>query len=131
MPLYEERRAELCVASETRRWSAMLLRARTPAVRCADVPVRSGHGWAAALNLVNRLAERSFSELRQLEHPWCLARESFRAGHLQPAATESGSVMSNITRRQFLEDSILAAAAAVIASMPTPATAAEQRPVSA
>ena len=39
--------------------------------------------------------------------------------------------MSDITRRQFLEDSILAAAAAVTASLPTPATAAEQRPVSA
>ncbi len=39
--------------------------------------------------------------------------------------------MSNITRRQFLEDSILAAAAAVTVTVPTPATAAEQRPVSA
>ena len=39
--------------------------------------------------------------------------------------------MSNITRRQFLEDSILAAAAAVTATVPTPASAAEQRPVSA
>ncbi len=34
--------------------------------------------------------------------------------------------MSNITRRQFLEDSILAAAAVASASIPTPVTAAEQ-----
>ena len=40
--------------------------------------------------------------------------------------------MSNITRRQFLEDSILAAAAAAAASIPTPTlAAAEQRAVSA
>src|SRR5438445_10177611 len=39
--------------------------------------------------------------------------------------------MSNITRRQFLEDSMLAAAAAVTAAVPTPVAAAEQRPVSA
>src|SRR6185369_13906989 len=39
--------------------------------------------------------------------------------------------MSNITRRQFLEDSILAAAAAATASLPTRIGAAEQRTVSA
>jgi len=39
--------------------------------------------------------------------------------------------MSNITRRQFLEDSILAAAAVATASSPNPLWAAEQRAVSA
>ena len=39
--------------------------------------------------------------------------------------------MPNITRRQFLEDSILAAAAAATASIPAPVTAAEPRAVSA
>ena len=39
--------------------------------------------------------------------------------------------MSNITRRQFLEDSILAAAAAATASIPMPLIAAEERTVSA
>src|SRR4030095_9341081 len=39
--------------------------------------------------------------------------------------------MSNITRRQFLEDSILAAAAAATASIPLTLRAAEQRTVSA
>jgi predicted dehydrogenase len=39
--------------------------------------------------------------------------------------------MSNITRRQFLEDSIMAAAAAAAASIPTPLPAAEQLAVSA
>src|SRR5438093_13773573 len=39
--------------------------------------------------------------------------------------------MSNITRRQFLEDSILAAAAAATASVALPGMAAEQRAVSA
>ena len=39
--------------------------------------------------------------------------------------------MSNITRRQFLEDSILAAAAAATASIPLPLLAAEQRAVGA
>src|SRR2546423_13185425 len=39
--------------------------------------------------------------------------------------------MNSITRRQFLEDSILAAAAAATASIPAPAIAAEQRAVSA
>jgi len=39
--------------------------------------------------------------------------------------------MPKITRRQFLEESILAAAAAATASMPTPSLAAEHRAVSA
>jgi predicted dehydrogenase len=39
--------------------------------------------------------------------------------------------MSNITRRQFLEDSILAAAAAATASIPMPLIAADERTVSA
>src|SRR5262245_32885477 len=39
--------------------------------------------------------------------------------------------MKNITRRQFLEDSILAAAAAATASVPLPGIAAEERSVSA
>jgi len=39
--------------------------------------------------------------------------------------------MKSITRRQFLEDSILAAAAAATASIPTPLRAAEERTVSA
>jgi predicted dehydrogenase len=39
--------------------------------------------------------------------------------------------MSNITRRQFLEDSILAAAAAATASIPLPLRAAEQRALGA
>src|SRR5262245_32219303 len=39
--------------------------------------------------------------------------------------------MANITRRQFLEDSILATAAAAAASMPVPVFAAEQRAVGA
>jgi predicted dehydrogenase len=39
--------------------------------------------------------------------------------------------MTNITRRRFLEDSILAAAAAATASIPSPVIAAEQRAVSA
>src|SRR5260370_12782415 len=43
MPVHEERRAELCVATRLGLWNAMRLRARTPAVRCADVPVRSRH----------------------------------------------------------------------------------------
>src|SRR5881396_3677163 len=39
--------------------------------------------------------------------------------------------MSNITRRRFLEDSILAAAAAATASIPAPVMAGEERAVSA
>src|SRR5438046_1128088 len=39
--------------------------------------------------------------------------------------------MKNITRRRFLEDSILATAAAATASIPTPLRAAEERTVSA
>src|SRR5258706_13714529 len=39
--------------------------------------------------------------------------------------------MSNITRRQFLEDSILTAAAVATASLPAPGRAAEQRAASA
>src|SRR5258708_13036637 len=44
MPVHEERRAELCVATRLGLWNAMRLWARTPAVRCADVPVRSREG---------------------------------------------------------------------------------------
>src|SRR5437667_12912620 len=49
----------------------------------------------------------------------------FCTGHLRSSVTESRLAMSNITRRQFLEDSILAAAAAATASIPTPVSAAE------
>src|SRR6266576_4805451 len=48
-----------------------------------------------------------------------------------PAAQRLKRNMPNITRRQFLEDSILAAAAAATASLPSSIAAAEQRPVSA
>src|SRR6266513_2253222 len=58
-----------------------------------------------------------------------LLSESFCTSQVCFSVTESRAPMSNITRRQFLEDSILAAAAA--ASIPTPLLAAETRAVSA
>ena len=54
---------------------------------------------------------------------------SFALAKLVSALENHDSPMLNITRRQFLEDSILAAAAA--ASIPTPLLAGEQRAVSA
>src|SRR6266702_944892 len=56
---------------------------------------------------------------------------NFEAHQARDRNPKLDRTMSNITRRQFLEDSILAAAAAVSASVPTPVAAAEQRPVSA
>src|SRR6266516_5834461 len=58
-----------------------------------------------------------------------LLSESFCTSQVCFSVTESRAPMSNITRRQFLEDSILAAAAA--ASIPAPLLAAETRAVSA